>query len=161
MYKILVSFAVCAGLMAAPALADPPSWAGGGKGHSEKGKGKGKGKGHDRNEAHDGERRINHFRDEHRTVVHDYYGESFRRGKCPPGLAKKNNGCMPPGQAKKWQLGRPLPQNVVYYNVPQPLLVSLGQPPAGHRYIRVGGDILLVTTGTAIVVDALQYLAGR
>ncbi|RWR53174.1 excinuclease ABC subunit A [Sinirhodobacter ferrireducens] len=24
---------------------------------------------------------------------------------CPPGLAKKNNGCMPPGQAKKWQRG--------------------------------------------------------
>jgi hypothetical protein len=23
------------------------------------------------------------------------------RGSCPPGLAKKNNGCMPPGQAKK------------------------------------------------------------
>ena len=24
-----------------------------------------------------------------------------RRGGCPPGLAKKGNGCMPPGQAKK------------------------------------------------------------
>lgn len=23
------------------------------------------------------------------------------RGSCPPGLAKKDNGCMPPGQAKK------------------------------------------------------------
>lgn len=23
------------------------------------------------------------------------------RGSCPPGLAKKHNGCMPPGQAKK------------------------------------------------------------
>ncbi|WP_341633110.1 hypothetical protein [Sphingomonas agri] len=32
-------------------------------------------------------------------------------GGCPPGLAKKNNGCMPPGQARKlargerWQSG--------------------------------------------------------
>lgn len=25
----------------------------------------------------------------------------FGRNACPPGLAKKNNGCMPPGQAKK------------------------------------------------------------
>lgn len=25
------------------------------------------------------------------------------RGFCPPGLAKKDNGCMPPGQAKKFQ----------------------------------------------------------
>jgi hypothetical protein len=24
-----------------------------------------------------------------------------RRGSCPPGLAKKGNGCMPPGQARK------------------------------------------------------------
>lgn len=23
------------------------------------------------------------------------------RGNCPPGLTKKNNGCLPPGQAKK------------------------------------------------------------
>jgi hypothetical protein len=23
------------------------------------------------------------------------------RPDCPPGLAKKDNGCMPPGQAKK------------------------------------------------------------
>jgi hypothetical protein len=23
------------------------------------------------------------------------------RGSCPPGLAKRNNGCLPPGQAKK------------------------------------------------------------
>ncbi len=25
----------------------------------------------------------------------------FGRNECPPGLAKKNNGCLPPGQAKK------------------------------------------------------------
>lgn len=25
----------------------------------------------------------------------------FGRNACPPGLAKKNNGCLPPGQAKK------------------------------------------------------------
>jgi|SRR6478735_2617088 hypothetical protein len=27
-------------------------------------------------------------------------------GGCPPGLAKKNNGCMPPGQAKKLYAGQ-------------------------------------------------------
>lgn len=26
---------------------------------------------------------------------------AYFRGDCPPGLAKKNNGCLPPGQAKK------------------------------------------------------------
>ena len=38
------------------------------------------------------------------------YGYGYDRG-CPPGLAKKHNGCMPPGQARKlargerWQSG--------------------------------------------------------
>jgi len=32
----------------------------------------------------------------------DYYAS---RGWCPPGLAKKHNGCMPPGQAKKARIG--------------------------------------------------------
>lgn len=26
-------------------------------------------------------------------------------GHCPPGLAKKNPPCIPPGQAKKWRVG--------------------------------------------------------
>src|SRR5437870_1009551 len=81
--------------------ADPPEWAGKGKGKGGDewhAKGKGKGKGHDA-----------YFRDQHRVVVHEYYGQAFRSGHCPPGLAKKNNGCMPPGQAKKWAIGQPLP----------------------------------------------------
>jgi Ni/Co efflux regulator RcnB len=142
---------------ASSVMADKPEWAGG--------KGKGKGNQHERGDRHDDRRDKHsgkrHFEERHTTVVHEYYGEQFRGGRCPPGLAKKRNGCMPPGQAKKWQVGRPLPREVVYYEVPRPLLVQLGAPPAGHRYVRVGGDILLLTTGKAIVVDAIQYLASR
>ena len=47
-----------------------------------------------------------YFSDDHRTVVRNYYSEQFRVGRCPPGLAKKNNGCMPPGQARKWNIGQ-------------------------------------------------------
>ena len=28
-------------------------------------------------------------------------GHGYTSNDCPPGLAKKNNGCLPPGQAKK------------------------------------------------------------
>ena len=38
------------------------------------------------------------------VIVSDRYGRLYAldaRGSCPPGLAKKGNGCMPPGQAKK------------------------------------------------------------
>ena len=142
-------------------FADPPPWAGGGKGHDERAKGKGKGKGQDRAEdsaerRRDSQRR--HFADDHRIVVREYYGEEYRRGKCPPGLAKKRNGCMPPGQAKKWHLGRSLPRDVVFYEIPPELVVRLGSPPPGHRFVRVAADILLITVGTAIVVDAIEDL---
>jgi hypothetical protein len=36
-------------------------------------------------------------------------------GGCPPGLAKKNNGCLPPGQAKKlYHTGQRWPGNYGY-----------------------------------------------
>ena len=65
---------------------------------------------------------------------------------------------MPPGQARKWQLGRPLAREVIHYEVPQPLLVQIGPAPAGHRYVRVASDILLIAIGTGMVVDAIQDL---
>ena len=147
---------VALGFVVPCTYADPPEWAGKGKGKSgewhEKGKGKGHGKGHDAE---------HYFSDRHRVVVHEYYGEAFRSGHCPPGLAKKNNGCMPPGQAKKWRVGQPLPRDVRYYPLPQDLVVRLGPPPAGHEYVRVAGDILLITAGSAMVVDGLRDLGRR
>ena len=98
------------------------------------------------------------FNDGQRRHAHQRYGEQYRAGHCPPGLAKKNNGCMPPGQAKKWRVGQRLPAGVVYYPVPQPVVVQLGLPPAGYRYVRVANDILLMAIGTRMVVDAITDL---
>ena len=99
-----------------------------------------------------------YFNDGQRRHVHQWYGNQYRAGHCPPGLAKKNNGCMPPGQAKKWAVGRPLPAGVVYYAVPQPVVVQIGVPPAGYRYVRVANDILLMAVGSRMVVDAITDL---
>jgi len=99
-----------------------------------------------------------HFGDRQRTVVHDYYDRDRKSGFCPPGLAKKHNGCMPPGQAKKWRVGAPLPRNVVYQDLPPRLVVELGVPPSGHRYVRVAADILLIAVGTGLVIDAIEDL---
>jgi len=65
---------------------------------------------------------------------------------------------MPPGQAKKWSRGQPLPRDVVFYYLPPRLVVELGVPPAGHKYVRVAADILLIAVGTSIVVDAIEDL---
>jgi len=126
------------------------------KGHSDKGQGNSHSdKGHGNKGAqHDGGK--HHFGDHHRVVLHDYYGQQYRSGRCPPGLAKKNNGCLPPGQAKKWHSGQHLPRDVVYYSVPQSLVIQFGPPPSGHRYVRVGSDILLIAISTRLIVDLIQ-----
>ena len=151
---------VIGGILAAgPVMADKPAWAGKGKDRDEQ---KGERRDDDAKSRRDrggpsAEKR-SHFEERHSVIVRDYYTEQFRGGRCPPGLAKKHNGCMPPGQAKKWRVGQPLPRDVVYYEVPQPLVVQIGPPPPGYRYVRVASDILMIAVGTRMVVDAIQDL---
>ncbi len=117
---------------------------------------------HDRDREHDyrngAPRAGAYFTERHREVVRSYYGERYRAGSCPPGLAKKRNGCMPPGLAKQWRIGYPLPRDVIYYDAPGDIVLRLGIPPEGHRYVRVAADILLIAVGTGLVVDAIEDL---
>ncbi len=99
-----------------------------------------------------------HFDARQRALIHDYYGPRFQSGRCPPGLAKKHNGCLPPGQAKKWRIGYPLPRDVIFYDLPPHLLGQLGYPGPGYRYVRVAADILLIAAGTGMVLDAIADL---
>jgi hypothetical protein len=132
-------------LVAGAAAADPPP---------------GKGKGHGRGGGGAATVEVRFaFSDGDRVAVRDYYGGGFEGRSCPPGLAKKNNGCMPPGQAKKWAIGRPLPSGVVFHDLPDALRVRLSLPPAGYRYVRVAGDILLIAAGTGMVAAAIEDLA--
>lgn len=148
--------AIASVLAAGPSLAEKPEWAGGGKEGKHQKKEK-HGKKQDEGPRQDIKIGA-YFGDQQRQAVHLYYGERYRAGRCPPGLAKKNNGCMPPGQAKKWAIGQPLPHDVIFYPVPAAVVVQLGAPPAGHKYVRVAADILLIAVGTSMVVDAIQDL---
>lgn len=100
------------------------------------------------------------FQDRQRSAVHDYYGHQYRTGRCPPGLSRKHNGCMPPGQVRYYSVGQRLAPAVIYHTVPAAMVVTLGVPPSGHRYVRVASDILLIAIGTGLVVDAIQDLGG-
>lgn len=94
--------------------------------------------------------------DADRGAIHAYFGQMFAQGNCPPGLAKKGNGCQPPGQARRWAVGQRLPAGLGY-PLPPDLLRRLA-PPAGHTYLRVGTDILLIAAGTGMVVAGVQDL---
>jgi len=98
------------------------------------------------------------FGDEDRHFIHDYYSDQWRAGRCPPGLAKKHNGCLPPGQARLWRMGYPLPADLRRYPLPPEVLIRLPMPPAGHEFVRVASDILLIAVGSGMVVDAIQDL---
>ena len=171
----LSAIVICGGMLTAtPTLADKPDFAGNGKSNKhEKQDKREKRYDDDRRSSRDddrGDRKKSdrdrgqisvdiHFGERHRTTIREYYVEEHSHGRCPPGLAKKRNGCMPPGLAKKWKKGHSLPRDVVYYDLPPQLVIQLGTPPVGHRYVRIASDILLIAVGTGMVVDAIEDLS--
>lgn len=156
---------LCVAFMASAAWADRPDGAGQGKHRRtqeqserwhEGEESRGNRESREPREARQG----GYFEPRHHQVVRDMYGAQIEQGRCPPGLAKKGNGCLPPGQAKKWTIGQPLPAGVTLYPVPLELRQRLGPPPAGYKYVRAASDILLIAIGTSMVVDAIEDLGG-
>jgi Ni/Co efflux regulator RcnB len=97
------------------------------------------------------------FTSPQRDAVRSYFVDSHGRGNCPPGLAKKNNGCLPPGQAKKrYVVGQPLPQGVHIADLPRDLSTRIGPFPSGYRYGMVDGDVVLISLTTRQVVDIID-----
>lgn len=155
----VLGFILAGMLLAEPVLADKPDQAG--KGSTQAREDRGRAPHRDNDGGAQAQRADSrHFSDRQKVAVREYYEEPLP-GRCPPGLAKKRNGCIPPGQAKKWLIGRPLPRGVVFYTVPPVLVTQIGQPPQQHKYVRVAGDILLIAIGTRMVVDAIEDLGRR
>ena len=71
---------------------------------------------------------------------------------CPPGLAKKQNGCLPPGQAKKiYNNNQPrYLRNGILVEYPQ----RYGLNPA-YTYYRSGGNVYRVDRDTREVLDLI------
>ena len=100
MKNLLISFAAIAAISAAaPATAKP------GQGH-----------GAQKAAKHQNKQRAERL--DRDTRFDRALGQRGMRASCPPGLAKKNNGCLPPGQAKKFAVGSRLPGYLSGYNVP-------------------------------------------
>ena len=120
--------------------------------------GKPKDKDKDKGKAHGGEVTVV-FTDSQREAVRGYFVEEHGRGGCPPGLAKKHNGCLPPGQAKKrYVVGHAMAREIVVGPVPEKLSVRIGPPPQGYVYGVVDGDLVKLAVGTMLVVDAIEGL---
>jgi Ni/Co efflux regulator RcnB len=51
-----------------------------------------------------------------------------------------------------------MPDGVILYDLPSPVVMQIGVPPAGYRYVRIDNDVLLIAAGTRMVVDAILDL---
>jgi hypothetical protein len=95
-----------------------------------------------------------------RAIVYSYYRGEFVGGRCPPGLARRDIGCLPPGLARRgWAIGAPLPSSVVLYPLPAALLARLTPAPDGYQYVRIDNDIVLLSTGPHVAVQFVGSLA--
>ena len=100
-----------------------------------------------------------YFDDRQRDSVRQYYTQTYSQGRrCPPGLVKTHNSCIPPRQAASWQVGQPVPRGVAVYAVPTPVVRMLPPAPYGYRYARIGGDIVLVQQQNNLIVDIINGL---
>ena len=88
-----------------------------------------------------------------------YYADGF--ADCPPGLARKNNGCLPPGQAKKLFAGQALP--LAYYsdyNIPRQYQSWYRDTPDTYYRYDDGGYIYQVDRGSNLIESLIPLLGG-
>ena len=83
-------------------------------------------------------------------------------GFCPPGLAKKNPPCIPPGQAKKGVRGVHVGDYVTdydYHRIRYPDRYGLPRLRPGERYYVVDGRIFRVDDSTYKILDFIGATA--
>jgi hypothetical protein len=94
-----------------------------------------------------------------RDAAFAYYRDEIAAGRCPAPLVGKGKACGAPAatSTKAWRLDQPLPDSVKADAPPAGLIAKLSPSPAGHQYLRVDTDILVIGLGTrnvaALVVD--------
>jgi len=94
-----------------------------------------------------------------RDAAFAYYRDEIAAGRCPAPLVHKGKACSAPAATptKAWRLDQPLPDSVKADAPPAGLIAKLSPSPAGHQYLRVDTDILVIGLGTrnvaALVVD--------
>lgn len=151
-------------------------------GFADPGNGKGNGRHHVRVETRDIV--IERDRDRHRDYDHDRHGDRDRERRhdrgivyanCPPGLAKKNPPCIPPGQVRRdhddrdhddWgrdrdhrhiRVGDVLDWDDVHI-IRDPGLYGLGNPPYGNRYAIVDGQLVRVESDTGRLLSIIRLV---
>ena len=87
--------------------------------------------------------------------------QDFNDRGCPPGLAKKHNGCMPPGQARKLYRGQRYESGYgtiySYQRIPYDLRRRYDLNPR-YRYYYDNGTIYAVDPRTMLISQVISAL---
>ena len=145
-YKLLLAAGAASLAFAAPAMADPG-----------KGKGKGSHASHGQMSKAHSKHAKRHARVHKAHVDANWWGNR----NCPPGLAKRNNGCLPPGIAKRsFNVGDRWSGNYrpwSYNQVPLDWRNQYGLD-SGNRYYYRDGYLYSVDARTRLVESVIQAL---
>ena len=75
---------------------------------------------------------------------------------CPPGLAKKNPPCIPPGLVGKFGIGETLTDDVWWDPINDWQFYNLPEPAIGEIYIEVEGGALKILQDTMTILQILD-----
>lgn len=82
-----------------------------------------------------------------------------KNGHCPPGLAKKNPSCVPPGQAKKSYRVGDRYDRYDHLNDYDRRRHNLPRLPRGESYYRVGDRFIRVDDDTREILELIEALS--
>jgi hypothetical protein len=99
---------------------------------------------------------LNYFGKIRRQFVRSFFMETLSPGKCPEGMAWRNEACEP-GMKVAWRFGEKLPQGAKTFPVDPTLVEKLNFDPS-YTFVRAGGDILALERDTGKVADAVLNL---
>ena len=155
----IVALAIASMFVAAPSFAKDKDDDGQGKGNKQSQKHEAKA---EKQAAKQERKEIKagaYFNEQHRARVREYYAKEYGDGrKCPPGLAKKHNGCMPPGQAQ-WDVGQHAAHgHSGVHRAPARAGLSAGRPRTATATHVIGNDIVLVQIQSNLIVDIIVDL---
>ena len=99
---------------------------------------------------------LNYFGKIRRQFVRSFFMETLSPGKCPEGMAWRNDACEA-GIKVAWRFGEKLPQGAKTFPVDPKLVEKLNFDPS-YTFVRVGADILALERDTGKVADAVLNL---
>ncbi|MBC7601704.1 MAG: hypothetical protein H7255_03470 [Ramlibacter sp.] len=99
------------------------------------------------------------FSDQQKQEARKAFAQKHANAKeCPPGLQRKGTACGSPWDTRYWAVGQELQPAVQVYPVAE-LTAALPPVPKGYEYVRAADDILLISSGTKLVVDMIEHVA--